>query len=257
MKDIKTSKNIQRAYDEQYTTQMSQWRELGGKYKSQNIIEVIGDQSFQKVLEFGAGEGSILMYLDKNDQFKELFALEISESGIVQILKRKLNKLKEVKQFDGYNTKYSDNEFDLVYCSHVMEHVEHPRLVLREIKRISKFQIFEIPLDYSKDVDTKVTHFLGYGHINIFTPSTFKFLLKSEGFNIVNEIHTSINKEVLEFNWYQNRQLKRTLKRKILSNLIVNKSKIAKILFGKTKANEFYHSAYTCFTNKSGELNIF
>ena len=247
-------KNIQRTYDKQFTDGMSKYREIGGKYKSQNIIKVVDGKSFQKVLDFGAGEGSILKFLDKNNQFKELYAVEISDSRIVQIEKRRLENLREVKKFDGYNTEYSDNEFDLAYCSHVIEHVEFPRLVLREVKRISKFQVFEIPLDYSKNVDSKIKHFLGYGHINIFTPSLFKFLLKSEGFEIENEAYSVIKKEVLEFNWYQNLQLKRTLKRKILTYLFTNKSSITRMLFGKEISKEFYHTTYTCFTSQSGDL---
>ncbi len=257
MKSIKTSKNIQNGYDEQYTDGMTKWREIGGKYKSQNIIKVVNGNVFQKVMEFGAGEGSILSFLNNNTQFEKLYALEISDSGILQIEKRNLNNLVEVKKFDGYNTDYLDNEFDLVYCSHVLEHVEHPRLVLREIQRISKYQVFEVPLDYSRKVDSKMKHYLGYGHINIFTPSLFKFLLKSEGFEIKNEIHSTVDKEVLEFIWYQNLKLKKTMKRKIQAHLMANKSKIARFLLGKVIANEFYHSSYTCFTSKSGNLEIF
>jgi len=257
MRSIKTSKNIESEYNEQYTQRMTAWRELGAKYKFQNLTDVINGKSFQKILDFGAGEGSMLQYLNDSSQFETLHALEISDSGIAQIKERQLNKLKEVRKFDGYNTDFVDDEFDLAICSHVIEHVEHPRLVLREIKRISKYQVFEIPLDYSKDVDVKIDHFLGYGHINIFTPSLFKFLLKSEGFVIENELHSPIQREVLEFNWYQNMHLKKTFKRKILSYLYTNKSKIAKLLYGKVRADEFYHNAYTCFTSKSGELEIF
>jgi ubiquinone/menaquinone biosynthesis C-methylase UbiE len=257
MKGIKTSTNIQTGYDEQYNDRMTLWREIGGKYKYQNILNAINGKSFKKVLDFGAGEGSILKFFDESSLFEELYALEISDSGIAQIKKRELKKLRELKKFNGYNTEYSDNEFDLVYCSHVIEHVEHPRLVLREIKRISKYQVFEIPLDYSKNVDSKIKHFLGYGHINIFTPSLFKFLLKSEGFTIENEIHTDTAKEVLKFNYYQNLGLKKNIKRKIFIHLVSNKSKIARVLVGDKKSKEFYHSAYTCFTRESGDLKIF
>lgn len=257
MKTIKTSQDVQKAYDEQYTDKITPWRELGGKQKAKNILHVVGNQSFQKVLEFGAGEGSILKFLDKNEQFKELYALEISDSGIKQIQDRNLENLKEVKKFDGYTTDYADQEFDLVYCSHVIEHVEHPRLVLREIKRISKCQVFEIPLDYSKKVDTQVEHLLGYGHINVFTPSLFKFLLQSEGFQIQKDLLLPISKEVLEYNWYNNMNLKRTLKRKLSSYFTTNRYKIIKTFLGKAIANEHAYHTYTCFTTKTGKLKIF
>jgi ubiquinone/menaquinone biosynthesis C-methylase UbiE len=252
-----TSQNIQNSYDEQYSSQITGWREMGGKYKAQNILNVIQGNSFEKVLEFGAGEGSILSFLSKVDQFKELYALEISDSGIDLIKKRNIVKLKEVKKFDGYRTNYADEEFDLVYCSHVLEHVEHPRLVLREIKRISKQQVFEIPLDYNKSVDSQLEHFLGYGHINIFTPSLFKFLLKSEGFQIENELYSTLQKEVLEYGWYKNSHLKKTLKRIILASILPHKASIAKVFLGNKIAQEYYHSAYTCLVSKSADLKIF
>ena len=177
------------------------------------------------MLDFGAGEGSILGQFDGYDAFKHLYAVEISDSGISQINKRNIKSLVEVKKFDGYATGYADEEFDLLYCSHVIEHVEHPRLVLREIKRISNAQVFEVPLDYGRTLGKKTKHFLSYGHINIFTPSTFKFLLYSEGFKITEELHANTPKEILEFNWYENMNLKRNFKRRLLANVLSNKAK--------------------------------
>lgn len=257
MKRVEVTKNVQDAYNNQYTDRMTKWRELGASYKSRNIITVTKGETFDKVLDFGAGEGSILSQLDGHDAFRHLYAVEISDSGIAQIKKRSIKSLVEVTKFDGYTTGYADNEFDLLYCSHVIEHVEHPRLVLREIKRISKNQVFEIPLDYSKNLGQKTAHFLSYGHINIFTPSTFKFLLISEGFKITEELHANTPKEIIEFNWYQNMNLKKSLKRRVLAEVLSNKAKLAKLFLGKDRANELYNSSYTCFTEKSGDLSIF
>jgi ubiquinone/menaquinone biosynthesis C-methylase UbiE len=153
------TKTLQCAYDEQYTDAMTEWRELGGRYKAENILTVCRDHTFAKVLECGAGEGSILKFLDASGAFSELYAIEVSDSGISQILRRGIPTLREVKKFNGYEIPYPDEAFDMVYCSHVIEHVEHPRLLLRELKRVSRFQVFEVPLDYSIGVDTSTyTH---------------------------------------------------------------------------------------------------
>ena len=32
-----------------------------------------------------------------------------------------------------------------------------------------------------------IQHFLSYGHINIYTPTLFRFLLKSEGYEFISE----------------------------------------------------------------------
>jgi ubiquinone/menaquinone biosynthesis C-methylase UbiE len=183
--EMKVSANIQAAYDEQYTQDLAEWRELGAKYKAQNILELCGSVPFARVLEVGAGEGSILMHLDRAGFGGELHALELSKSGVERIRERRLPRVKSVEQFNGYQIPFEDGSFDLVILSHVIEHVEFPRLLLREIRRVSRFQLFEVPLDYSFDVDQKVAHFLGYGHINIFTPTLLRFLLRSEGFKIL------------------------------------------------------------------------
>ena len=251
------AKTLQSAYDEQYTDKMTEWRELCGKYKAANILKVCRNHKFTKVLECGAGEGSILKFLDASGIFPELHAIEISDTGVLQIQKRKLQRLKEVKKFNGYEIPYSDKEFDMVYCSHVIEHVEHPRILLREIKRISRFQVFEIPLDYSIGVDKNVKHFLSYGHINLYTPSLFKFLLKSEGYEIINDILTHTDKEVIRFNWYKNMNLEKTIKRERALRLDSFRKLLRRMKLGKNRYSEYGYSAYTCLAKGIGDLKIF
>lgn len=251
------TKTLQSAYDEQYTDKMTEWRELGGKYKAENILNLCKNHKFTKVLECGAGEGSILKFLDASHVFSELHAIEISDTGIQQIKKRNLGGLKEVKKFNGYEIPYSDKEFDMVYCSHVIEHVEHPRILLREIKRVSKFQVFEIPLDYSIGVDENVKHFLSYGHINIYTPSLFNFLLKSEGYEIINDILTHTNKEVIRFSWYKNLKRKKTITNELALQLGSFLKLMRRIKLGKKRYRENGYSAYTCLTKETGDLKIF
>jgi ubiquinone/menaquinone biosynthesis C-methylase UbiE len=178
------SSDLKNKYDNFYIDSLENWRSEGAKKKVENIITLIGNRNFETLIEIGAGEGSILTILDQSDLAKEIYAIEISTSGIEKINSRKIQKLKEVKLFDGYSIPYPDKHFELAICSHVIEHVEHPRLLLREIKRISKQQVFEIPIDFSYKVDKKVQHFISYGHINIYTPGLFNFLLLSENFRI-------------------------------------------------------------------------
>ncbi|BAZ53146.1 putative methyltransferase [Nostoc sp. NIES-4103] len=251
------SQIVQSSYDEFYSRQQSTWRELGGKYKANNILSVCENYNFKKVLECGAGEGSILKFLDESSNFTELYAIEISESGISEINKRNLPKLQEVKKFNGYEIPYPDNYFDMAYCSHVIEHVEHPRLLLRELKRVSSFQVFEIPLDYSLDVDTKYQHFLSYGHVNIYTPSLFKFLLKSEGYEIIQELLTQIASEIQRYNWYEIKKQKKTFVREFKLMIRPLISQLKKLKWGDKRYNEYGFSMYTCLAKGSGELKIF
>ena len=250
-------KTLQSAYDEQYSDSMTEWRELGGKYKAQNLLGVCNGRSFGRVLDCGAGEGSILKYIDESGLCDESFAIDISDSGIAQIGKRKLKKLKEVRKFDGYEIPYPDKHFSLAYCFHVIEHVEHPRLLLRELQRVSEYQAFEIPLDYSVAVDRNVQRFLSYGHINVYTPSLFRFILLSEGYEILSDRLTHTAEEMIRFNWYRNMGLPKSLGNEMKVGMVPFWRALKRILIGRRRYDEYGYSAYTCLTKQAGELKIF
>lgn len=195
---MQLSDNIKDSYSNQYDENSVKWRNTGARYKALNIVELSKSIRFKNVLEVGAGEGSILSWLSQWNFCDDLNCIEISESGIDLIKSKNVKNLKSVLLFDGYKIPYPDNHFDLVICSHVLEHVEHERILLREIKRVSKYQIFEVPIDFSFYVDRKLEHFLSYGHINIYTPALFRFLLKSENFEVVKDINYLYDDEVLQ-----------------------------------------------------------
>jgi hypothetical protein len=43
-----------------------------------------------------------------------------------------MRNLAEARTYDGYRIPYGDKRFDLAVLSHVVEHLEHPRLLLYE-----------------------------------------------------------------------------------------------------------------------------
>jgi hypothetical protein len=145
----------------------------------------------------------------------------------------------------------------MVYCTHVLEHVEHPRILLRELWRVARLQVFEIPLDYSVGCDKSVDHFLACGHINVLTPTTFRFLSRSEGYRIHREHLSYIADDVLRFNWYRNLKLRRKFIRE--AGLVVRPLRqwVRRLRRGRAKQEEFDYQAYTCLAEGVGELKIF
>ena len=196
---ITLNKRLKEKYDSQYSDNTEEWRRIGAIGKVENIINLTKGLRVDSVVDIGAGDGNILALLAKNEFTSKLTAIEISDSAIEQIKKKDIAGLKDVIQFDGYNLPFGDKTFDLAICSHVIEHVEFPRKLLREIRRISKMQVFEVPIDFSFQLDKKFKHFISYGHINIYTPTLFNFLLYTEGYKVLKDKKALYRKEVIKF----------------------------------------------------------
>lgn len=179
MDNINVSSDLKKHYDNYYHGQTDKlWRKLGAVDKAKNIIDISSEIQVDKVLEIGAGDGSLLQELAANNFGKNLFALEISKSGVDEIKSRKIKNLNEVKLFDGYMIPHEYNNFDLVILSHVIEHVEHPRVLIQEAARVAKHIFIEVPLEETlfSPVNFKVTR---TGHINYYSYKTIRKLLQS------------------------------------------------------------------------------
>ena len=249
MQKLQTSDNVKNAYDEFYKTYDDAWRMLGAKYKAQHIIEVCKGQSFKKVLEVGAGDGSILKLLSDQNFAPEYHAVEISDSGVAHIKSRDIRNLVSVQEFDGYKLPFEGDSFDLIILSHVLEHVEHERLLLREIKRVSKSFVIEVPIDYKPGVDKRIKHFLAYGHINVYTPTSLRYLLQTEGFEIKKDLTSIIEPEVTRFNTFINQKRSKSFiaEMKIAAEYAV-KNALVKL---SDKFNEKLANAYTVLCSKT------
>jgi ubiquinone/menaquinone biosynthesis C-methylase UbiE len=197
-------KELKEKYDSLYSDKTEEWRRIGAMGKVRNILDLTKGLRFDTVVDIGAGDGNVLSLLAEKRFCSKLTAVEISSSAIEQIKRKSIDGLMEIIEFDGYNFPVEDKVFDLATCSHVIEHVEFPRKQLREIKRISKMQVFEVPIDFSFSVDKKFKHFNAYGHINIYTPALFNFLLYTEGYEILKFKNSLYGKEVIK---YQNKKM--------------------------------------------------
>lgn len=251
------SDNIKTAYKEFYQEHNESWRMLGARYKAQHIIDICNEHKFSKVLEVGAGDGSILKLLANQNFAPEYHAVEISESGVEHIKARNIAELKSVQVFDGYHLPFKDDSFDLIILSHVLEHVEHERLLLRELKRVAQYSVIEVPRDYKAGVDNHIKHFLAYGHINVYTPTALRYLLQTEGLEIEADLISMIEPEVSKFNAYVNQKRPKSMITDLKINAEYAIKKTLATIFGK-KMREQLANAYTVLCKKTDhQLEIF
>jgi hypothetical protein len=121
---------------------------------------------------------------------------------------------------------------------------------------VAKYQLIEVPKDYRFGVDTRMKHFLDYGHINMYTPTSLRFLLQSEGFHIVADECSLIHPEVSKFNTFINQKKSPSLFAKIKIVLEYQLKRCLGFLGGK-KQQEKWANAYTVLCSKQHDLEIF
>lgn len=112
---------------------------------------------------------------------------------------------------DICNLPFKNNEFDVIFCNHVLEHIEDDKKAMSELYRVLKpngFGIFQIPQDLTREKtyeDFTITspkerakHFGQYDHVRIYGKDYFN-KLRSVGFK-VDEINYSseINDELVK-----------------------------------------------------------
>jgi SAM-dependent methyltransferase len=187
-----------RQYDDYYRDGPSEWRRLGAVDKAGNILALCRELGVQSILEIGAGDGAILSRLSELGLGNELYAVEISGSGVDVIRRRAIPRLVDCRQFDGSTLPYPDNRFDLAILSHVIEHAENPRQLVYEAARVARYVFVEVPTedisrrpgDYSPD---------SVGHINFYSRRTIRWLLQSCGLSVLMQITTNPSKETYAY----------------------------------------------------------
>lgn len=114
-------------------------------------------------------------------------------------------------RMDIQNMPFTDNEFDVVICNHVLEHVEDDKKAMTEILRVLKrggFAVMHVPMNLSMDKtyeDPSITdpkerekHFRQKDHYRLYGKD-FPERVKNTGFKITGGNYTEeLNKEEIE-----------------------------------------------------------
>ncbi|TXD46873.1 class I SAM-dependent methyltransferase [Polaribacter sp. IC073] len=194
--------------------------------KGDNFTDPIDGRSFKKFLPYGYGvqrenalspstlslERHRLMWLFLKDEtifftsIKKLKVLHIApEQCFLDIFRKQKNlayitsdlesPIADVKA-DICDLPFNENEFDVVFCNHVLEHITNDTKAMQELYRVLKpggFGIFQIPQDLSREktfednaiVDRKerAKIFGQYDHVRVYGRDYFN-KLRSVGFKV-------------------------------------------------------------------------
>ncbi len=151
----------------------------------------------KKVLDLGSGQGDYLQFFGQGS-----LGLDLSPKNLESARKKGLR----VKQADFNNLDQPVGKFEVVFASHILEHVESPVEFLRFAKRSLKAKgilIVSVPNELSF-AHLKYPYFTGDGnHLYSFTINNIKEILGNMGFRILSihlDYYTVITSK-LKLNW--------------------------------------------------------
>ena len=144
---------------------------LMNKLKSYQLVHLYLEG--KKVLDLGCGRGEYLQNFSKDS-----LGIEISKPNIKYCHKKGL---KVLTQDLNLELPLSSHSFEAIFCSHVLEHLESPIKMLREIKRVLKkggILVIGLPIEGSL-----LNYFDQYyedhpGHLYSFSLKNIKILLE-------------------------------------------------------------------------------
>lgn len=195
-------------------------------YKGDKVECPVCEKSFSKFLSYGssvAHRENVLcpydltlerhrlmwLYLKNDSNFftaEKLDVLHIAPEQCFHSLFKKQKNLKYVTgdlespladlHFDLHHIPLEDNSFDVVFCNHVLEHVEDAHQCMRELYRVMKpggWGIMQVPLDNTREntyEDPSITspeerekHFWQKDHVRLFGRDYPDWLRKA-GFSV-------------------------------------------------------------------------
>jgi SAM-dependent methyltransferase len=164
--------DLKELYREPYSDEVRAWRSLGARDKVRNLMELVGRHRDQiaNVLEVGSGTGAVL----------EQVALALGTEHVGIDVDRP-----DIR-YDGVTIPFDDRAFDLVYATHVVEHVRDQRGFLLELGRVARKYVYvEVPCElHVRTTQRSLQTSLDIGHINAYTPESFALLLATSGLTV-------------------------------------------------------------------------
>jgi ubiquinone/menaquinone biosynthesis C-methylase UbiE len=192
------------------------WRRIGSLDKARNLQQLLGQRQVYSVLEVGCGTGAVLAEVARRgigvrhvgvDMADPHAHLDAGASGL------------QIEAYDGQVLPYAGKAFDLVYASHVVEHVPDPRSFLRELKRVARKYIYlEVPCElHARATRDSLQRTLDIGHINAYSPESFILLVQTSDLTVVD---SEIFDHSLEVHAFKTSRTKAYLKKAVRSALL-------------------------------------
>ncbi|MDD5063952.1 MAG: class I SAM-dependent methyltransferase [Phycisphaerae bacterium] len=189
------------------------------------------------LLDVGGGAGLILnavaRYIKEKHQIKvNKFALDLSP-GMLELQKKENPDLQQALNENINKTSFHDKQIDLTLMIDVLEHVLDPEKALEELRRISAFVLFKVPLENNLFLETlnlcrrgeqRKKGMSSSGHINFYNFRKLKCQIEQHMGQVTDFCFTNVFDYYLKSDDYKN---KLSRKMKLLHTIASNMFKIS------------------------------
>jgi SAM-dependent methyltransferase len=178
------------------------WRELGAEGKADHVLELVARSGLpapRTVCEVGCGDGAVLGVLGRRGFGGERVGYEISASGVKLAAQRP--EVDEAHVFDGAHLPVPDAAYDLVFATHVLEHVPDPAPLTGELLRAGRAAVIEVPLEANISARRPAARAAseGVGHLHRFSRRAIRQLVEDAGGRVAAELVDPLPRAVHTF----------------------------------------------------------
>jgi SAM-dependent methyltransferase len=168
----------------------AEWRALGAVGKADHVLALCRRAAVEPrtTLDVGCGDGALLAELAERGFGGRLTGAEISEPAARIAMSRP--QIAAVVRFDGRELPFERGAHDLGVLSHVLEHVPAPAELLREVARVCRTVVLEVPLEANVSARraAKREHAAEIGHLQRLDRAAARQIVAAAGLEVACEL---------------------------------------------------------------------
>ena len=158
-----------------YDNRLYQWHLQAFLNALADMLRQTGPQS---VLDAGCGEGFVTNYLAQQQPDLKLTGMDLSQAAI-DYAEAHFGDAATFRTGSIYKLPFSDNSFDTVVCSEVLEHLDDPDSAVTELKRVARqYVVITVPREpyfkWLNDIGRLIGTTPDPGHVNFWTKAAFQ-----------------------------------------------------------------------------------
>jgi SAM-dependent methyltransferase len=179
------------------------WRELGAEGKADHVVALYERARIAApatICEVGCGDGAVLGVLGRRGFGERRVGYEISSTGVKLAGERP--EVAAAAVFDGEHLPDAEGAYDLVFATHVLEHVPDPAPLTRELLRAAaRAVIIEVPLEDKLSARRPAARAAseGVGHLHRFDRRAIRRLVTDAGWRVGAELVDPLPRAVHTF----------------------------------------------------------